>query len=73
MNYRCTEGFQVQLVDDDGFEIENESFSVDKGSEWFIEDYIETWDEVFLRQLEKDKYGYIKINKDTLDSYFEEF
>lgn len=73
MNYRCTEGFQVQLVDDDGFEIENESFSVDKGSEWFLEDYIETWDEVFLRQLEKDKYGYIKINRDTLDSYFEEF
>lgn len=71
--YKCIKELTLQKVDDDEFEIENEVMVVEEGSEWFLEDYAERWDEVTLRSLEKDDYSWMKISKTVLDYCFEEF
>ncbi|MDA3730045.1 hypothetical protein PBV87_00770 [Niameybacter massiliensis] len=71
MVYKCIEGFEIQLIDDDGFEVENKQCHITKGSTWELVDYAEKWDEYNLTQIDNEKYGRMAINKDTLDGYFE--
>ena len=57
MKYECIENFDIQKVDDDGFEIENAIFVIKKGSTWELVGYAEKFDEYDLIQIDKNKYG----------------
>lgn len=69
--YKCTKGFWVEMIDDDGFSIENEYFDVPEGSIWNIP---EDKDHRFIGgeiRLESDDLGWIEIDETTLENNFE--
>lgn len=39
MKYKCIKGFNLELIDDDGFSIENEYMNIDEGTILFIPEH----------------------------------
>lgn len=68
--YKCIKGFSIEVCDGDGFTIENEYMSINKGSIWNIpenKDYRLIGGEV---RLENDEMGWIEITKEHLEEHF---
>ena len=69
--YKCTKGFGLDSVDDDGFTIENKYFDIPEDSVWNTPedaDYRFIGGEI---RLESDDLGWIEIDKTTLENNFE--
>lgn len=69
--YKCIKGFCLEICDDDGFTIDGEYTSVEKGSLWVLpedENYRLIGGEV---RLESNEFGWLEISKETLEENFE--
>lgn len=69
--YKCIYGFSVEMVDENGFSVENERVAIEEGTVWSIpddENYRFIGGEV---RLENKKLGWIEISKDLFDMFFE--
>lgn len=69
--YKCNKPFSLEVVDGDGFTLEDETVIIPEGSIWHEPE------EVGYRfiggevRLESDDLGWIEICKDTLNKHFE--
>lgn len=71
---RCIESFDIERIDDDGFVIESEYFTVEKRSVWDVkEDKYRLVDgEVRLEREGVGSFAWMEITKEMLTEYFEE-